>query len=264
MPRKILETDSSLLRALEEDSEILQNITDQFSTRLPRFRIFFFWEQERTDLKYAKEYIVGEGSAAPILDGTERCGMAADHRGMCKFDGTDTPGFRTVVAALRRYCREAPETIRARMVEASAAQEARRWSEATELIKHLPGGSGAAFDSRRGYVSMNSPSGVPAGRVFSFAEQPSTRGDTSMTHVCGRPERAGLELTLGNGGSFYSRRGHTSMSSTSEIPEIRARKEIWNSDDEFEDDEDDAIGSLPKKMEFCGSQSKLLKTPDVV
>ena len=232
VPRKILETDSSLLRALEEDSEILQNITDQFSTRLPRFRIFFFWEQERTDLKYTKEYIVDEANAAPILDGTERCGMAADHRGMCKFEGKDAPGFRTVVAALRRYCREATETIKARVAEASAAQEARRWSEATELIKHLPVGAGAAFGSRRRLTSTNSQSGFPEGRLCCFTELGDAVGGTPTNPFSfGNPpdavrqlpslfgsslERRGLEVTQGNGGSFDGRRGSASLNSTND------------------------------------------------
>lgn len=90
VPKKALQTDSSLLRALEEDSEVLQNITDQFAPLLHRFRIFYFWEQERTDLKYTQDYIVDEASAAPILDDTERSGIAADHRGMCRFEGVRT------------------------------------------------------------------------------------------------------------------------------------------------------------------------------
>jgi len=134
VPRKALETDSSLLRALEEDSEVLQNITDQFAPLLHRFRIFFFWEQERTDLKYTKDYIVDEVSAAPILDDTERSGIAADHRGMCRFEGKDSPGFRTVMAALKRYCHDAPEVIRSRRANAQNELEERRWSEAGDLL----------------------------------------------------------------------------------------------------------------------------------
>ena len=111
LPKKALQTDSSLLQALQEDSEVQQNITDPFAPLLQRFRVFFFWEQERTDLKYTKDYVVSEASAAPILDDTECSGIAADHRGMCKFENRNSPGFRTVMAALRRYCQEAPEMV---------------------------------------------------------------------------------------------------------------------------------------------------------
>lgn len=152
VPRKILETDSSLLRALDKGSEILQNITDQFAPLLPRFRIFFFWEQERTDLKYTKEYVVDEASAAPILDGTERSGIAADHRGMCRFDGKNSPGFRTVLAALRRYCREAPEAIKSRMAKAGTILYAQRWSEAAELVRGFSAETGGGPVARKGYA----------------------------------------------------------------------------------------------------------------
>jgi protein SERAC1 len=138
VPKKILETDSSLLNALEEGSEILQNITDQFASLMPRFHVFFFWEQQRTSLPYSKAYIVDETSAAPILDGTERSGITADHRGICKFESRNSPGFRTVVAALRRYCREAPETIKARSARANIMLSEQRWHEATELVQDLP------------------------------------------------------------------------------------------------------------------------------
>lgn len=136
VPKKALQTESSLLRALEEDSEVLQNVTDQFAPLLHRFRIFYFWEQERTDLKYTKDYIVDEVSAAPILDDTERSGIAADHRGMCRFEGKDSPRFRTLMAALKRYCHDAPEVIRSRRANAQDELEARRWSEAEDLVNH--------------------------------------------------------------------------------------------------------------------------------
>jgi len=137
VPKKVLESDSSLIRALEEDSEILQNITDQFASLMPRFHIYFFWEQERMDLKYTKDYIVDEASAAPILDDTERSGIAADHRNMVKFDSKDSPGFRTVVAALKRWAQDAPGVVRARNVDASAMLSSQRWQKATELVSDI-------------------------------------------------------------------------------------------------------------------------------
>ena len=137
IPKKALQTDSSLLRALEEDSEVLQNITDQFAPLQYRFRVFFFWEQERTDLKYTKDYIVDEASAAPILDDTERSGIAADHREMCRFDRKESPGFRTVIAALKRYCDEAPGVVRVRQRETKAGLEAQRWSDTQHLLRGI-------------------------------------------------------------------------------------------------------------------------------
>lgn len=152
VPKKALQTESSLLSALEEESETLQNITDQFAPLMPNFRIFFFWEQEKTDLKYTKDYIVDEASAAPILDSTERSGIAADHRGICRFEKSSSQGFRTVVAALQRYSREAPEVVKARTIRAAATLSTQRWYEATELVKGVQGSStnGGQPESARG------------------------------------------------------------------------------------------------------------------
>ena len=134
IPKKVLQSESSLLLALEEESETLQNITDQFAPLMCRFRIFFFWEQEKTDLKYTRDFIVTESSAAPLLDDTERSGIASDHRGLCKFEDNRDQGFRIVVAALRRYSQEATEVIQARINRSTVALSAQRWHDAGELV----------------------------------------------------------------------------------------------------------------------------------
>ncbi|KFY86192.1 hypothetical protein V498_07577 [Pseudogymnoascus sp. VKM F-4517 (FW-2822)] len=135
LPNAAGQIESGLVNALKEESETLQDITDQFSPLMSRFRIFFFWEQEKMDLKYTKDYIVEESSAAPILDNTERCGIAADHREMIRFDNSTSQGFRTVMAALRRYTREAPQVIGTRLNIAAEMLSASRQNEAMELMK---------------------------------------------------------------------------------------------------------------------------------
>ena len=137
IPKGAAQFESSLVNALEEESETLQNITDQFAPLMANFRIFFFWEQEKTDLKYTKEYIVDEASAAPILDNTERCGIAGDHRGMCKFGRSSSQGFRTTVAALRRYSQEAPQVIRGRRIKTAEMLSENRRHEAMEMLKSV-------------------------------------------------------------------------------------------------------------------------------
>ncbi|RFU28118.1 hypothetical protein B7463_g8228, partial [Scytalidium lignicola] len=137
IPKGAVQVESSLLAALEEESETLQNISDQFAPLMPNFRIFFFWEQEKTDLKYTKDYIVDEASAAPILDNTERCGIAGDHREMVRFKKNSEQGFRTVVAALKRYSKEAPQVIRDRVDKAAEIMSERRRNEALELLKGI-------------------------------------------------------------------------------------------------------------------------------
>ena len=138
IPETILATEPNLLTALQEGSETLQNINDQFCPLMSRFRIFFFWEQERTKLKHLhlakSDYIVTEASAAPILDNTERCGIAADHSGMCKFASPQSQGFRDVVAALKRYYKSAPDVISTRVQRERAEMLHVRREEAAELV----------------------------------------------------------------------------------------------------------------------------------
>ena len=112
---------------------------------MTNFRIFFFWEQEKTDLKYTKEYIIDETSAAPILDNTERCGIAADQRRMCKFERSTSQGFRTAVAALRRYSQEAPQAIRSRWIKSTEMLTENRRHEAMEMLRGIQPLPGDAF-----------------------------------------------------------------------------------------------------------------------
>jgi hypothetical protein len=78
---------------------------------------------------------VAEPSAAPILDDTDRAGIAADHRNMCKFSSRKAPGYRLVVATLMRYSEGAPQTIEARWTEARELLRSIRRSEAQDLIR---------------------------------------------------------------------------------------------------------------------------------
>lgn len=57
VPSQFWDTDDQLLHTLEEGSETLQSITDQFAPLMKFFCIFFFWEQEKTDLKVKKDYV---------------------------------------------------------------------------------------------------------------------------------------------------------------------------------------------------------------
>ena len=54
---KIVDTDGQLLDALGRGSEALQNITDLFVPLMKHFRVFFFWEQEKTDLGFTMDYV---------------------------------------------------------------------------------------------------------------------------------------------------------------------------------------------------------------
>lgn len=127
----------NLLEALDENSETFQGILDQFAPLMSNFHIFFFWEQEMTDFKYRRDYIVNETSAAPIVENTERSGIAADHRGMCRFESNTSPGFRTTMAALRRYRQEAPQLIKARHAMTTVRLNQSRLDQALETMNAI-------------------------------------------------------------------------------------------------------------------------------
>lgn len=57
VPSKVLDTDGQLLRASEEGPETLQNITDMFVPLMKDFRVYFFWEQEKTDFGTKRDYV---------------------------------------------------------------------------------------------------------------------------------------------------------------------------------------------------------------
>ncbi|OAL44043.1 ribonuclease-like protein p/mrp subunit [Pyrenochaeta sp. DS3sAY3a] len=133
-PSKVVDTESQLADALREGSEVLQNITDMFVPLMKNFRIYFFWEQEKTSLGTTLSYIVEENSAAPILDNTERAGLPYGHRDMVKFEHQNSPGFRLVVAAIIRYSRDASGVVTQRWTQATKMLNTKRRNEAAELV----------------------------------------------------------------------------------------------------------------------------------
>jgi hypothetical protein len=103
--------------------EVLQDVNDQFAPLTKRFLIYCFWEQRKTAMNDRRHYIVKRESAVPLWLHIEQAGIDADHSHLCKFSTTGDPGFRLIIAALKRYTRLAPELIRD------------RWSEDRKLLK---------------------------------------------------------------------------------------------------------------------------------
>lgn len=134
-PKSFSVAESSLIKALAEESETLQNIADNFVPIMKNFRICFFWEQEQTDLKLlGKDYIVTSDSAAPLFDDTERSGIASSHSGIVKFGDPSAPGFRTVISIIARYCQEAPRATALRKAREAVALRLEREQEAESLM----------------------------------------------------------------------------------------------------------------------------------
>jgi len=137
---------SDLLSALETESETLQNITDYFVPMMRHLRVFFFWEQEQTNLRLlGHDYIVTQESAAPVYDDTERAGIAADHQGMIRFETPSSQGFLMVVDALSRYCDDAPGVIEQRRASAARTLELERQRAMAETLGGGGGGGGSFY-----------------------------------------------------------------------------------------------------------------------
>ncbi|KAF2425307.1 hypothetical protein EJ08DRAFT_672080 [Tothia fuscella] len=134
-PSRGLQIEPALLQALKTESETLQNITDQFVPLMSRFRIVFYWETQKTDLGYTKDYIVEQTSAAPCMESTTSAGIAADHKGMCRFDSKSDQAFRNVVSELKRWGEEAPGVIGDRWVKSRRALKEERRDESEELLR---------------------------------------------------------------------------------------------------------------------------------
>lgn len=134
-PSKLVDTSGQLLKALEEGSEVLQNVTDAFTPLMKNFRLFFLWEQLKTDLGFTKDYVVDESSAAPILYDVERAGLPYDHRGMTKFESQSSPGYALIVSTLQRYAKDAPEAVGRRQAHAWRMIRTKREEEAAELLR---------------------------------------------------------------------------------------------------------------------------------
>jgi len=56
-PSKVVDTEGQLVDALAQGSEVLQNITDMFVPLMKNFRIYFFWEQEKTNFGTTLAYV---------------------------------------------------------------------------------------------------------------------------------------------------------------------------------------------------------------
>jgi protein SERAC1 len=57
MPSKVLDTSGQHLETLKEQSETLQNVTDMFAPLMKNFRIYFFWEEKKTNLGASYDYV---------------------------------------------------------------------------------------------------------------------------------------------------------------------------------------------------------------
>ncbi|KAL2268471.1 hypothetical protein VTJ83DRAFT_3317 [Remersonia thermophila] len=113
VPKKIITTESVLLKTLKKDSETLQQITNHFLDIYQRFKIHMVHESHKTSAKggMVQFLVVDAVSASPQLPGVRYYGVEATHSGMCKFESANAPGWSTISGAIRDWIVEAPEVI---------------------------------------------------------------------------------------------------------------------------------------------------------
>lgn len=66
-PRSWVDSNNALIRALEKNSETLQNITDSFVGISPDFKMFFFWEELKTSIPGMGRELVSSPMSLPPL-----------------------------------------------------------------------------------------------------------------------------------------------------------------------------------------------------
>lgn len=68
-PRSWVDSNNALIKALEKNSETLQNITESFVGISRDFRMFFFWEELRTSVPGMGRELVGSSCHLLLLMG---------------------------------------------------------------------------------------------------------------------------------------------------------------------------------------------------
>jgi hypothetical protein len=102
---------SQFILGLLDDSETLEEITDQFVPLMKNFSVYNFWEQLEANFGRAKALIVEKTSAAPpTWRDVGKCGVYATYSDIAKFSNTDSPGYILVLAALDQKIYQIPLT----------------------------------------------------------------------------------------------------------------------------------------------------------
>ncbi|PLB36253.1 esterase/lipase family protein [Aspergillus candidus] len=111
LPQQLVQSSPQLIRTLSENNESIRDTNSLFADLWNKFHVCFFYETEGISLEGYKYVVVDERSAAPIIEGAERAGIAADHIHMCKFDDASATYWKFMAGILSRYCIEAPHSL---------------------------------------------------------------------------------------------------------------------------------------------------------
>jgi hypothetical protein len=128
------DVEPSLVRALKEHSETLQNINLNFSHIQDRFDLFYAYETIKTDFGDRMELVVDQESAAPTMPGAVRIGIDSNHSKMSKFGSETSPGYKNISSHIKRCVNECPSTIQSRWVAEKEARKQRYSEQGRELL----------------------------------------------------------------------------------------------------------------------------------
>ncbi|KAK2628803.1 hypothetical protein QTJ16_001906 [Diplocarpon rosae] len=156
VPKKLFETHSQLIKTLQSNNEILQNINLRFLDIYPnRLRICMVHEGHPTDLKGTKQLIVDQAAASPQLPDVQYFGIEATHSGMCKFDSKNAPGFTNVSVTIRSWVQECPDFIQTRWEAERMLRRQKREDEIAQLqrlvIRTVAGNSANELSQHAGF-----------------------------------------------------------------------------------------------------------------
>ncbi|KAF4968083.1 hypothetical protein FSARC_4501 [Fusarium sarcochroum] len=134
IPKRFFDSESVLLKTLKKENETLANINSHFLDIYQRFEIHMVRENQQTDIKGSKLFIVDSNSAGPLLPGVTYYGIEATHSGMCKFDSMTSPGFRNVAVTIQQWIQRAPSGILERWIAEEDERRARAMTRANEIM----------------------------------------------------------------------------------------------------------------------------------
>ena len=103
IPKRIMHSESQLVKTLQTNNETLQNINLHFLDILQKFRICMAHEEMETDFKGTKAFVVDQTSAAPMLPDVVYFGIAANHSNICKFASKNSPGYLNVSTTIKTW-----------------------------------------------------------------------------------------------------------------------------------------------------------------
>ncbi|KAH6978414.1 Alpha/Beta hydrolase protein [Fusarium venenatum] len=163
IPKRFFDSEPVLLKTLRKDNETLVNISSHFLDIYQRFEIHMVRENQKTDIKGKRFFVVDANSAAPPLPGVTYYGIEANHADMCKYDSVHSPGFRNIAITLREWIEKAPLLIQRRWCIEEEEGRNRAIARVNEIMRRQP-------SQRSSRVSHEENEPQFAGRTSHFIE----------------------------------------------------------------------------------------------